>query len=206
MNYLKLICALMVVAPTLQAQVYKCTDPKTGNLTFSDGACASSHRVATVHLQPANSMDSTEDRRAAYQLEEQQYEAQKSSYSQNYYSQSDNSQQNNARRYESNIERQNELRMIVPYAGSGGRLTAAQLRARSRLMGVDSPEPERQSSYSTRTRTPPPPPPSPSVITNCDGAGCWDNQGTRYNKAAGDTYFRSTGGICQAGGGQMNCN
>lgn len=46
----------------------------------------------------------------------------------------------------------------------------------------------------------------PSTITNCDGAGCWDSNGTRYNRGAGDTYFPSTGGSCQSIGGQMQCN
>ena len=44
------------------------------------------------------------------------------------------------------------------------------------------------------------------AITNCDGAGCWGSDGTRYNRGAGDTYFPSTGGVCQSVGGQMQCN
>tara|TARA_R110002049_G_scaffold188251_7_gene356610 strand:- start:3013 stop:3474 length:462 start_codon:yes stop_codon:yes gene_type:complete len=62
---------------------------------------------------------------------------------------------------------------------------------------------------STQTSTPVPipmPAPQPTVITNCDTAGCWDNLGNRYNKAAGDTYFRSDGKACQGVGGSMNCN
>lgn len=47
---------------------------------------------------------------------------------------------------------------------------------------------------------------APSAIVNCDGAGCWGTDGTRYNKGAGDTYFPSTGGSCQNVGGQMQCN
>ena len=46
----------------------------------------------------------------------------------------------------------------------------------------------------------------PSSITNCDSAGCWGSDGTRYNRGAGDTYFPSTGGSCQNVGGQMQCN
>lgn len=47
---------------------------------------------------------------------------------------------------------------------------------------------------------------TPSAIVNCDGAGCWGTDGTRYNKGAGETYFPSTGGVCQNIGGQMQCN
>lgn len=45
-----------------------------------------------------------------------------------------------------------------------------------------------------------------SSITNCDSAGCWGTDGTRYDKGAGSTYFPSTGGSCQNIGGQMQCN
>jgi len=48
------------------------------------------------------------------------------------------------------------------------------------------------------------PQPMPSVITNCDGAGCWDNLGGRYNKGAGNTYFGPSG-ACQSIGGMMHC-
>lgn len=49
-------------------------------------------------------------------------------------------------------------------------------------------------------------PSAPSQIVNCDEAGCWDTNGIRYNKGAGETYFPSTGGVCQNVGGQMNCS
>jgi len=45
-----------------------------------------------------------------------------------------------------------------------------------------------------------------SSTTNCDSAGCWGTDGTRYNKGAGNTYFPPTGGSCQNIGGQMQCN
>lgn len=47
---------------------------------------------------------------------------------------------------------------------------------------------------------------APSAIVNCDGAGCWGTDGTRYNKGAGETYFPSTGGVCQNIGGRMQCD
>lgn len=47
--------------------------------------------------------------------------------------------------------------------------------------------------------------PPPSIITSCDPGGCWDNQGNRYNKGAGQTYFPSSGGACQMINGAMHC-
>lgn len=52
---------------------------------------------------------------------------------------------------------------------------------------------------------PPPPPPGPSIITSCDGGGCWDNRGNRYN-GSGQTMFRSDGKACTRVGTQLQCN
>lgn len=64
------------------------------------------------------------------------------------------------------------------------------------------------NSYETSTNSYSVPAPQrvPSTITSCDDAGCWGSDGTRYNRGAGDTYFPSTGGVCQGAGGQMQCN
>ena len=62
------------------------------------------------------------------------------------------------------------------------------------------------SNNSNNSYSAPMPQRQPSTITNCDSAGCWGSDGTRYNKAAGDTYFPTTGGSCQNVGGQMQCN
>lgn len=54
--------------------------------------------------------------------------------------------------------------------------------------------------------TPPMPPKGPSIVTNCDGAGCWDTNGQRYNNAAGGNFFRQDGRFCQQIGNQFQCN
>lgn len=56
------------------------------------------------------------------------------------------------------------------------------------------------SSYSAPAQS------TPSVVTNCDGAGCWWSNGTRYNSAGGDNYYSSDGRFCQNIGGQMQCH
>lgn len=40
-------------------------------------------------------------------------------------------------------------------------------------------------------------PMNPNVV-NCDAAGCWGTDGTRYNRGAGNTMFGSDGRTCQA--------
>ncbi|HEY8361044.1 MAG TPA: DUF4124 domain-containing protein [Ramlibacter sp.] len=44
----------------------------------------------------------------------------------------------------------------------------------------------------------------PLSLTNCDGSGCWDTQGRRYNNAAGG-YFRSDGVFCARSGPHIRC-
>lgn len=90
----------------------------------------------------------------------------------------------------------------TPYAGAKG-LTANQRRTLAAMNGVDVPA---DNSNSRNSYSAPAPQRAPSSITNCDSAGCWGSDGTRYNKAAGNTYFPSTGGSCQSIGGQMQCN
>lgn len=46
------------------------------------------------------------------------------------------------------------------------------------------------------------PPPS---MASCDAAGCWDTQGGRYNRGAGDTYFGPGGTACTRTAGGMVC-
>lgn len=89
--------------------------------------------------------------------------------------------------------------LSTPQQGANGGLTKAQREALSALDGVQ-PTP-RNTGGAMPASTP-----TPSNIASCDTAGCWDTNGTRYNKGAGDTYFPSTGGVCQNVGGQMQCN
>ncbi len=103
------------------------------------------------------------------------------------------------------IERENLIRELsTPHKGSGGRLTRSQMEAVA-AVSAGKPMPSRSAGGSSSAPTPAPAS-VPNNITNCDGAGCWGSNGTRYNKGAGNTYFPSTGGVCQSVGGQMQCN
>jgi len=44
--------------------------------------------------------------------------------------------------------------------------------------------------------------------TNCDPAGCWGTDGTRYTRGAGNIMFGSNGKTCQfvAPGAPLSCN
>lgn len=47
----------------------------------------------------------------------------------------------------------------------------------------------------------------PRTMTSCDGGGCWDSSGARYNRSAGDgNFFRQDGRACRTVGNQVQCN
>lgn len=115
-------------------------------------------------------------------------------------------QQEPAQRNLSYSERQERERLkatlSTPMKGANGELTRSQREALVALeTGQPMPSHSQGAGGSISSSTP-----TPANITNCDGSGCWDTNGTRYNKGAGDTYFPSTGGVCQNVGGQMRCN
>ena len=90
--------------------------------------------------------------------------------------------------------------LSTPMKGANGNLTRSQIEG---LVALETgqPMPARSQSAGGSTTNP-----TPSNMASCDGAGCWDTSGVRYNKGAGDTYFPSIGGSCQNVGGQMQCN
>lgn len=92
----------------------------------------------------------------------------------------------------------------TPYKGSKG-LTANQRNTLAAMSGVDVPA---ANSNSRNSYSAPMPPqtqaPTPTHMTSCDGSGCWDNQGNRYNGNNG-TYYNN-GRMCRDIGGQMQCN
>jgi hypothetical protein len=49
-------------------------------------------------------------------------------------------------------------------------------------------------------------PPPPSIITSCDPAGCFDNQGHRYINTGGPVMPRSDGATCINVGGHLECH
>lgn len=58
----------------------------------------------------------------------------------------------------------------------------------------------------TTPATPPPGPvviPRPTLITNCDDAGCWGNDGRRYNRAG--SQLVGPRGTCALQGNLLNC-
>ncbi|MDM1248532.1 DUF4124 domain-containing protein [Acinetobacter sp. R933-2] len=93
----------------------------------------------------------------------------------------------------------------TPYKGSqNGQLTANQLRTLAAMDGVNVSSGDSDSSSNGSYSAPMPQAQAPTHMTSCDGSGCWDNQGNRYNGNNG-TYYNN-GRVCRDIGGQMQCN
>lgn len=180
----------------VSAQVFKCIDPATGKTSFSDQGCPTSNDVSTINIRPANSIDGSQYRQQATEPEQ--------------YRTAVNPAQRGVRVTvvggDRDAEREHHKlckQASTPYSGARG-LTANQLATAAQLCaGVSVSHPEERQGTSGNA---PVAPGSPSVITSCDLGGCWDSNGGRYIKGAGDTYIPASGGAaCQRIDGFFNC-
>lgn len=203
MSVLKITTFILLCIPVnLYAGVYKWVDAK-GNVTYSSKpppTGAKQQKIETIR-----SLGSVPSPQRTYS-QSNRNSAQQSYQLQNYSRQTYNQPQQPTRSAEDEALRQKIIQEAsTPYKGAGGRLTANQQRTLAAMNGVNVSSGDSYSS-SNSSYSAPMTQRQPSTITNCDGAGCWGSDGTRYNRGAGDTYFPSTGGSCQNVGGQMQCN
>ena len=204
MSVLKITTFILLCIPVnLYAGVYKWVDAK-GNVTYSSKpppTGAKQQKIETIR-----SLGSTPAPQRTYS-QSNRNSAQQSYQSQNYSRQTYSQPQQQTRSAEQEAERQALLKAAsTPYKGSrNGQLTAAQLRAQAALNGVNV---SSGDSYSNSNNSYSAPMPqrqtAPTHMTSCDGSGCWDNQGNRYNGNNG-TYYNN-GRVCRDIGGQMQCN
>ena len=204
MSVLKITTFILLCIPVnLYAGVYKWVDAK-GNVTYSSKpppTGAKQQKIETIR-----SLGSAPAPQRTYS-QSNRNSAQQSYQSQNYSRQTYSQPQQQTRSAEQEAERQALLKAAsTPYKGSrNGQLTAAQLRAQAALNGVNVSSGDSYSnSNNSYSATMPQRQPAPTHMTSCDGSGCWDNQGNRYNGNNG-TYYNN-GRVCRDIGGQMQCN
>ena len=194
MNVLKIAAFILLCIPiNLYAQqIYKWVD-KQGTVTYSKKKPPQG--MQEQKIDTLRSLGSTPPPQRTYS-QSTQNSAQQYDQSQNYSRQTYNQPRQPTRSAEQEAERQALLKSAsTPYSGARG-LTASQRDTLSTINGGYN----SNGGYSNSSQR------QPSTVTNCDGAGCWGSDGTRYNRGASDTYFPSTGGSCQSVGGQMQCN
>lgn len=204
MSVLKITTFILLCIPVnLYAGVYKWVDAK-GNVTYSSKpppTGAKQQKIETIR-----SLGSAPAPQRTYS-QSNRNSAQQSYQSQNYSRQTYSQPQQQTRSAEQEAERQALLKAAsTPYKGSrNGQLTAAQLRAQAALNGVNVSSSDSYSNSNNSYSAPMPQrQPAPTHMTSCDGSGCWDNQGNRYNGNNG-TYYNN-GRVCRDIGGQMQCN
>jgi hypothetical protein len=181
------------------AQIFKCVDPKSGAITFSDRGCNSGDAATAIKVSPANSSDSTSYRQqqseltSPYTHQANQEELEQQGPRAIFISETNDN--------EADQQRKRLCKEAsTPHKGAHG-LTASQLVAAAQLCaGTTLPAPITTPTPETNTA------PSPAEIASCDAHGCWDTNGQRYNKGAGNTHFPANGGpACQLINGNMIC-
>lgn len=182
------LSSIVLLPATATAQAFKCVDPATGHVTLSGGGCPPGSESTFLDVKSANRMDSTRYQPKPWEEFQTERAVQRPRVA-------IIGEGQPTRHRNSGIDCREAMR---PIPGSRG-VTAAQRSACSggRL--------ESHESWSISAPIPGPAA-APRVITSCDAGGCWDNQGSRYHRGAGNTMFPSVGGsACQYINGQMFC-
>lgn len=197
MGYRIIILGTVLLSSSAWAGMMKCTDSK-GNVTFSDSGCASAKMGQRVHIAPTNTTQSPSSRYRSDPYEQDDTYNYSSAYIGQQAGQINAAQQQYAREYEMRQMQENEARM----AQFNDRRSSNTLkRVKPDPSAPTTPIPE---LFNTPAYAAAPP---PRVITRCNDNGCWDSQGTRYHKGAGNAYLPSTGGgFCRGHGKAMYCN
>ncbi|MEG6544779.1 DUF4124 domain-containing protein [Acinetobacter bereziniae] len=187
---------LLCIPVNLYAGVYKWVDAK-GNVTYSSKpppTGAKQQKIETIR-----SLGSTPAPQRTYS------QSNRNSTQQSYQSQNYSQSQQPTRSTEDEALRQKIIQEAgTPYKGARG-LTANQRNTLAAMNGVNVSSGDSYSNSNNSYSAPMPQrQPASTHMTSCDGSGCWDNQGNRYNGNNG-TYYNN-GRVCRDIGGQMQCN
>lgn len=197
MSVLKITTFILLCIPVnLYTGVYKWVDAK-GNVTYSSKpppTGAKQQKIETIR-----SLGSTPAPQRTYS------QSNRNSTQQSYQSQNYSQSQQPTRSTEDEALRQKIIQEAsTPYKGARG-LTANQRNTLAAMNGVNVSSGDSYSNSNNSYSAPMPQrQPAPTHMTSCDGSGCWDNQGNRYNGNNG-TYYNN-GRVCRDIGGQMQCN
>ena len=189
-----LVLSLLIIGPAYAQQVYKCSE--NGKTTFSDVPCAKSSKAKTsiVSAKP-NSIDAS-DGRSSDERDLMRREFARRTVSQSPAPTSRTEARDSAACRDATQSYETEVSSIRKDQAAVSMRKTKMLIACGRTDQLTT----RQASHSM----PSPSSKSPAVITSCDQGGCWDDQGGRYSKGAGNTYI-GPNGACQMVGGMMNC-
>ncbi len=209
-----LACSLLCMTQAY-AQVHKCTDARTGKVTYTDSVCATSEQRALVvpkvseqdaarqrmeaadaNLRVQGEIAGIEQRKQAREAELRQQQGQ-------YSSGDDRSGSAGCAKAKRELSLAQSIR-------TGNRSVAAEAMALEAECGMPSgtaadvvsaqnpPKKQQRRQPTTGTVNT-----APSVITSCDSSGCWDSSGTRYQRSG--NVMNGPNGACTITGNAVNC-
>lgn len=180
-------CVLLGFTCLAGAQVFKCVEDKTRQITFSDRGCPRSAAGEYVDVRPTNQFEGGHLR--DYAAQDRAAEAQ--------------------RAYERAREAEQERSAARAAPASSPMADACAAAMKGRL---DSRAARNRAAVlcgQPQTIDPPAPVPQPqagpSHMSKCDGGGCWGYDGSRYTRK-GEVFFGTDGRSCRLRHGQMVCN
>ncbi len=204
-----LACALSMQSA---AQVIRCTDPRTGKITFTDGKCTGGESGVQVQERPTPEQIQADRQQAQEAMQRERMEqaaderrrrsetAQASPAVANSPVQtigrSESAECKTALRDMDTAQRSIANQNGVPAA------RAAVNAACATNMNVDGGTARRLQPHVQGAVVPNPV--RSATVTSCDAGGCWDNRGARYNRS-GNVFLGPGGRTCQQTGSTMRC-
>ncbi len=212
-------------------QVTRCTDAKTGQVTYTDGKCAAGSSGLEVEAK-RSAEEIEQDRRAAeraLELKQQRLQAEKAAADAQVQRDVEQERRRAARAAAATPQPQDYSRSaecarsrrnleLVSSTLSGGTYDQqVRIDAAQRQMDLDCLGPQGYAELEraratqphivvTPPRQPlyPPPAPQKPYLTHCGNFHCIDNTGARYPRA-GPGRFPGNDGVCRSKGGQAPC-
>lgn len=193
-----IIFILMLCTSTAHAQVNRCTDTKTGKITYSDTLCDTRQKSAFLEARKSEA-ELWEIQRQADEANERKYRQQAIEQANAPVFQQRN-RRNSADSYECRLAQKN-------YETTSSSATRNKDVANSYLAKVNAAcgtttEPSAEPVLRVRPR----PSPQPSTFTHCDTGFCYDNTGGVYTRNGDDFLIAPNGRTCFRTGAMWNCN
>ena len=204
-----LLVSVLFGCAAVQAQVVKCTDSRTGKVTYSDSGCSGGE--VGKQVQARKTAQELEDERAQAEAARQRYAAPTPS-SQAQQAAPMRQEQAPQRDYASTFECRQAQRDIDIARGSVTasqsekvtNVAAAQRKADLACLGPAGYREAEAARAEARERAKERRARAPGVITHCDPGGCNDNYGNRYHRAGPNLV--SGGKTCTPAGSGWSCN
>lgn len=222
-----IFAVFMLAAFAAQSQVIKCTDPRTGRVTFSDSPCEVGQKGVEVLPrrtpeeieQDRRRADEANERKALQQAEERQRAADQAASVAA--TPPPPLQQNNPVNSNACVQAQRDLDMVSGSTTGNeeyrrNRINAATVRVNAACgLQTEMIQPPSTVVLPRRSRPFPPPlaqplpqpiPQGPRNITGCDGSICRDAQGGTYHRNGPSSLTGPNGAVCHKSGAQWVCN